>query len=87
MQLICPWCGLRDQKEFVYGGSAQAKRPAQEETDPEAWLAYLYLRDNPKGPHDEYWHHERGCRRWLVVKRNTQTHEILEVRFAAGASR
>jgi sarcosine oxidase subunit delta len=24
----------------------------------------------------EYWHHSGGCRSWLVVERNTLTHEI-----------
>ena len=26
--------------------------------------------------YDEYWHHAAGCRRWLVVTRDTVTHEV-----------
>ncbi|ESZ25689.1 sarcosine oxidase subunit delta [Mesorhizobium sp. L2C066B000] len=41
-----------------------------------AWIDYVYLRDNPRGAYEEYWHHTSGCRRWLVVSRDTATHEI-----------
>ncbi|MEQ8654865.1 MAG: sarcosine oxidase subunit delta [Kiloniellales bacterium] len=82
MRLICPWCGSRDSEEFAYGGDAWAQRPAQAESDPEAWLAYLYQRDNPRGPHREYWQHRFGCRRWLLVERDTRTHEVTLVTFA-----
>jgi sarcosine oxidase subunit delta len=37
---------------------------------------YVYLRDNPRGRFDEYAHHSGGCRAWLVVSRNTETHEV-----------
>ena len=33
----------------------------------------------PKGRFDEYAHHSSGCRAWLVVTRDTQTHEIFNV--------
>ena len=73
----CPWCGPRDHVEFVYGGDAAARRPADPAamTD-EAWNAYIYLRDNPCGPHRELWQHHAGCRRWIAVLRDTKTHEI-----------
>ena len=45
---------------------------------PEAdWVAYVYLRDNPRGPHDELWLHSAGCRSWFKVRRDTRTHDIL----------
>ena len=74
----CPWCGPRAQVEFTYGGDAKVTRPADpaKATD-EAWHAYLYLRDNPRGPHAELWQHTGGCRRWFQVLRDTLTHEIL----------
>ncbi|PZO89700.1 MAG: hypothetical protein DI631_12830 [Acinetobacter johnsonii] len=31
----------------------------------------------------EYWHHAGGCRRWLVVARDTATHAVASVRDAA----
>jgi sarcosine oxidase subunit delta len=29
------------------------------------------------------WHHEAGCSHWLVVTRNTVTHEVLGVELAS----
>jgi heterotetrameric sarcosine oxidase delta subunit len=43
---------------------------------------YLHLRTNPEGPLDEFWQHEQGCRAWLIVTRDTGTHEVLGVRLA-----
>jgi heterotetrameric sarcosine oxidase delta subunit len=76
--ITCPYCGPRAQIEFTYGGDAKAKRPADPDAVTlEAWLDYVYLRDNPRGPHWELWQHASGCRRWLRVQRDTLTHEIL----------
>ncbi len=72
----CPYCGPRAQSEFTYGGDATVKRPAPD-ASMEAWFAYVYLRDNPKGPHDELWLHSAGCRTWFKVRRDTRTHDIL----------
>lgn len=73
----CPHCGPRAQIEFSYGGDATVSRPADPEAvDTEAWLDFVYLRDNPRGPHIEWWHHSAGCRRWIRVRRDTLTHEI-----------
>ncbi|WP_206077160.1 MULTISPECIES: sarcosine oxidase subunit delta [Mesorhizobium] len=44
-----------------------------------AFCGYVFLRDNPAGVHRELWFHEQGGRSWLIVKRNTVTHEILGV--------
>jgi heterotetrameric sarcosine oxidase delta subunit len=83
----CPWCGPRDHVEFVYGGDAAARRPADPAaTATDAWDAYIYLRDNPCGPHRELWQHHASCRRWLVVVRDTLTHEILGVESAGEPS-
>jgi heterotetrameric sarcosine oxidase delta subunit len=74
----CPWCGPRAQTEFSYGGDATARRPADpDEVSREAWLDHVFLRDNPRGPHLEWWQHSAGCRRWLRVHRDTLTHEVL----------
>ena len=72
----CPWCGARNQVEFTYGGDATVKRPAPD-APMEAWHAFVYIRDNPAGPHDEWWLHSAGCRQWFKVRRDTRTHEIL----------
>ena len=71
----CPWCGSRDHIEFTYSGDATVRRPAPE-AGQAAFADYVYLRDNPRGPHRELWHHTGGCRRFLEVERNTLTHEI-----------
>ena len=79
-----PLLGPRDAAEFVYLGDASLiDRPDWD--NPEAdkeFFEYLYLRDNPEGIHRELWYHEQGDRSWLVVTRNTLTHEILNVELA-----
>ncbi len=76
MLIPCPWCGPRSQLEFTYGGDATLRRPAADAPEA-AWAEYVYLRENPCGPHDELWYHGAGCRSWLRVRRDTRTHEIL----------
>jgi hypothetical protein len=53
----------------------------------EAFHEYLYQRDNPAGEHQELWYHEQGDRSWLVVTRNTVTHEITKVELARDVAR
>jgi sarcosine oxidase subunit delta len=76
LRINCPVCGLRDETEFSYGGDATVVRPPQDEPSADAWHDYVFLRDNPRGPHREYWQHVQGCRQWLVVERDTLTHKI-----------
>ena len=80
-----PHLGPRDACEFVYKGDAELVfRPERvEPVDYDTFHDYLYLRQNPAGIHKELWYHEYGDRSWLVVTRNTQTHEILKVEFAS----
>jgi methylglutamate dehydrogenase subunit B len=81
----CPWCGERAETEFTYGGDATLTRPAADASDQE-WTNYVYVRDNPRGPHREYWHHRHGCRQWLRVERDTLSHAIALVTPAAESS-
>jgi sarcosine oxidase subunit delta len=78
MQLPCPWCGVRDEPEFLCGGTTAIARPPLEASDQE-WGEYLFFRDNPKGVHYERWRHAFGCGQWFNVARNTVTHEVLTV--------
>ncbi|MBY5568320.1 sarcosine oxidase subunit delta [Rhizobium leguminosarum] len=80
--ISCPHCGARPKEEFSIRGDAGLIRPAPD-ASAEAWFDYVYLRDNPRGRHSEYWHHSSGCRRWLIVERDTVTHAVLGVRDAA----
>jgi sarcosine oxidase subunit delta len=63
--------------EFRYGSDASKKRPAHGEKDFAKWHDHVFLFENPKGPHEEYWHHVLGCRQWFKLKRNTATNEII----------
>ena len=84
MRLACPFCGERDSEEFQVLGEAMGPRPDPVAPDAAArFFDYVYLRDNPAGPHREHWYHANGCRRWLVVERDTRTHQILSTRMAA----
>jgi sarcosine oxidase subunit delta len=88
MRIPCPHCGERGNEEFSYLGDANVRRPdaAFEATAGEpgfdAWMDYVYLRDNPAGPHRELWQHVHGCRSWIVVTRDVRTHAILAVEDA-----
>ena len=84
MRIDCPFCGTRDQSEFSYLGDATVVRPAATGTM-EAYVDYVYLRDNPAGLHRELWYHGLGCRAWLEVTRDVRTHAIDGVMAAAGA--
>lgn len=79
-----PLLGPRDASEFVYlGDAALLNRPDSSANDAaDAFYEYLHLRDNIAGEHRELWYHEQGDRSWLVVTRNTLTHEITQVECA-----
>lgn len=84
MRLTCPHCGERDRREFYYyGHETYARRPGAE-AGPEAWDDYLHLRDNPAGVTRDLWYHEMGCSAWIVVTRNTVTHEVLGTALVSG---
>ena len=79
-----PLLGPRDASEFTYLGDASLiNRPDwQSDNAAEDFFEYLYLRDNPAGNIRELWFHQHGDRSWLVITRNTLTHEIMTVEFA-----
>ncbi len=79
-----PLLGFRDASEFVYLGDASLlDRPDWQADDAnKLFHDYLYLRDNPAGEQRELWYHEQGDRSWLVVTRNTLSHEIMRVELA-----
>jgi methylglutamate dehydrogenase subunit B len=84
MRITCPYCGSRGIAEFTCQGNTPPPRPA--DTAPEAaWVDFVYVRDNPRGPVSELWQHVQGCRAWLVVTRDTASHAVLEVELASRA--
>lgn len=95
-----PLLGPRDAQEFVYLGPATLiDRPeiafplSDADAALDAFHVYLHERENPAGLHRELWFHEQGDRSWLVVTRDTRTHDIVgaelatDVALAAGRGR
>jgi len=88
VRIHCPFCGPRGNEEFTYLGDATVRRPDPAAANaPQAFYDYVYARDNPSGLHQEYWYHGGGCRSWLIVTRNTRTHDVSEVRLASHGRR
>ena len=86
MRLPCPICGERDRREFYYKGAAVALARPDPEAGLVAWDDYVHLRENPAGETQELWYYEAGCSAWLVVTRNTVTHEVLGAKLASGVA-
>ena len=85
MLIPCPVCGLRDHGEFTYGGDATVVRPdVADARSPRAGPPTSTTARNPRGPHTEYWHHVHGCRSWMIVERNTETHDVARRRGWSG---
>ena len=81
LEIPCPWCGLRDETEFSYGGEAGIVRPPDPYALTDAqWAEYLFMRTNTRGLHEEQWCHASGCRRWFLVTRDTVTSRIASAR-------
>jgi len=79
LNIKCPYCGNRAQKEFAYGGDGIVKRPElNKSVTDEEWNAFVYERKSPRGKHIELWHHISGCRQWFRAQRDTVTHEIFK---------
>jgi len=74
----CPHCNeVREEEEFSYAGEAYIARPAAPDTSTDAeWGDYVFMRKNPKGWHWEQWLHAASCRKVIVVKRHTLTHDV-----------
>lgn len=80
IQINCPWCGERNEEEFVYGGPSHIERPSNPDASSEVeWSAYLFNRVNSQGIHLERWQHRFGCRQWFNLARDTVTHNILNI--------
>ena len=45
IRIDCPWCGVRNEDEFSYGGDATVKRPA-DDGSADDWYDYVYTRNN-----------------------------------------
>ena len=57
--------------------TGQQSAQDSDEASMRQWLDHIYLRENSRGPHLEWWQHHSGCRAWIKVRRDTATHEVL----------
>ncbi len=74
--LTCPCCGVTgEETEFHAGGQAHLQRSGPGASD-EAFEAYLFARENPRGVHFERWRHANGCGKWFHAARCTLTLEV-----------
>lgn len=87
MRIPCPICGERDRREFYYAGDAIALNRPAPDAGIEAWDSYVHLRDNPAGRTRDLWMHEAGCSAWIVVERDTTTHEVFGATLARKVTR
>jgi methylglutamate dehydrogenase subunit B len=71
-EIECPHCGRRPYTEFGFGGELREVRSREVNADFER----VYLPTNGAGPQRERWFHEFGCRRWLVLTRDTVTNTV-----------
>ncbi|MBS1269521.1 MAG: Sarcosine oxidase subunit delta [Gammaproteobacteria bacterium] len=81
IRIPCPFCGERDHAEFSYGKDASIQYPDLD-APMRDWVNAVFERENIAGNQLETWHHSSGCRMWLIVERDTTTHEIHSVRPA-----
>ena len=76
-QFPCPFCGLRDEREFHFAGEAGKKRPDTSgeisETD---WSKYLNNYKNRMGKTSEVWVH-LSCQEYFIMHRDTVSMEVL----------
>ncbi|MBG6118464.1 sarcosine oxidase subunit delta [Sphingobium sp. JAI105] len=85
MRIPCPYCGERDSLEFSYKSDAAPKRPI-DSASVETFVDYVYFRNNPAGVIREHWYHANGCRNWIILERDTISHQIFGASIAKGAS-
>jgi len=83
MRIDCPLCGSRDRREFTYKGHALALERPDPQAGARAWNDYLHNRENPAGMTRDLWSHDMGCSAWLVVTRDTVSHQVHKVELAS----
>lgn len=71
----CPLNGWRGVDEFAYGGEV-GEMPDPDTCDDRTWSAYVFLRDNRRGPVAEWWCHLPSAH-WFIALRDTGSGEVL----------
>jgi sarcosine oxidase delta subunit len=77
-RLVCPFCGPRELREFVFHKTLPSA--------PGSAFARCYERVDRADISVEHWQHLEGCRGWLLVRRNPSTGAVLETRLRGGAA-
>ena len=78
-QFPCPFCGLRDEREFHYAGDAGKTRPdTTQGVDDKAWSDYLFAQKNLMGRATEIWVH-LPCQEYFKMTRETVSMEVVAV--------
>jgi sarcosine oxidase subunit delta len=75
INIPCPHCGLRPVEEFVYGEIPAVPDSIRDHDARD--LDRAFMLNNPEGVQEEAWFHSYGCRRWLRIRRDTRTDEIV----------
>jgi len=75
----CPFCGLRDEREFHYVAEAGKTRPDTTAAVSDAdWASYLYDQRNERGAVREVWMH-LTCGELFIMERDSMTMQVKDV--------
>ena len=75
LRITCPTCGPRSAEEWVHGEMFDVPESI---TDTDEWdVDRGFFHNNVEGLVQEAWFHLYGCRRWVVITRDTRTDEIV----------
>ena len=72
-RLVCPFCGPRELREFVFHKTLPPVNATA--------FAQVYERIDRPNLSIEHWQHVQGCRGWLLVQRNPSSGGVLEIRL------
>lgn len=76
-RFTCPFCGLRDEREFHFSGEAGKVRPdTTKEISDSEWASYRYDQTNPLGTAREIWVH-LPCQEYFIMERDTNSMAVL----------
>lgn len=76
-RFTCPFCGLRDEREFHFSGEAGKVRPdTTKEISDADWASYLHDQSNRLGVAREIWVH-LPCQEYFIMERDTTTMAVL----------
>jgi heterotetrameric sarcosine oxidase delta subunit len=76
-QFPCPFCGLRDEREFHFAAEAGKIRPdTTQPVNADAWSNYRFMQRNTKGRTREIWMH-LPCAELFALERDSVTMAVL----------